>query len=158
MRPHAGLQSPMARAISIPTSESRRRSEALGKTIDASIHFYESYNGPFPFHTLSVSQIPGTFGKAGPACSTSPPFLFFPAEAQRRAGLSTSSQEHFSEIVPFHEVAHQWWGNVVGWPSYHDQWIDEAIANYLALLFADTRKIPITPCASGCSAIASNSS
>jgi aminopeptidase N len=28
----------------------------------------------------------------------------------------------------------------VGWSSYRDQWIDEAIANYLALLFADSRK------------------
>src|SRR6202049_2857393 len=34
----------------------------LGKDIDASIHFYETYSGPFPFHNLSVSQIPGTFG------------------------------------------------------------------------------------------------
>jgi aminopeptidase N len=39
-------------------------------------------------------------------------------------------------------VAHQWWGNVVGWSSYRDQWIDEAIAQYLALLFADTKKNP----------------
>jgi aminopeptidase N len=37
-------------------------------------------------------------------------------------------------------VAHQWWGNVVGWSLYRDQWIDEAIANYLALLFADSQK------------------
>ena len=42
----------------------------------------------------------------------------------------------------FHEVAHQWWGNVVGWSSYRDQWIDEGLANYLALLFADSQKIP----------------
>jgi aminopeptidase N len=28
----------------------------------------------------------------------------------------------------------------VGWDAYRDQWINEAIANYLALLFADTQK------------------
>jgi aminopeptidase N len=39
-------------------------------------------------------------------------------------------------------VAHQWWGNVVGWSSYRDQWIDESIAQYLSLLFADTKKNP----------------
>jgi len=65
-----------------------------------------------------------------------------PSEAQQRAGLSTASQEHFTELVPYHEVAHQWWGNVVAWSSYRDQWIDEAIANYLAVLFADTKKNP----------------
>ncbi len=114
----------------------------LGKQIDASIRFYESYSGPFPFHTLSVSQIPGTFGQGWPGLLYLSTFSFLSADAQRRAGLSGSSQEHFSEIVPFHEVAHQWWGNLVAWSNYRDQWIDEAIANYLALLFADTRKNP----------------
>ena len=114
----------------------------LGKDIDASIRFYESYSGPFPFRTLSVSQIPGTFGQGWPGLLYVSTYSFLPTETQRRAGLSTNAQEHFSEIVPFHEVAHQWWGNVVGWASYRDQWIDEAMANYMALLFADTRKNP----------------
>jgi Peptidase family M1 domain len=114
----------------------------LGKDIDASIRFYETYSGPFPFHTLSVSQIPGTFGQGWPGLLYVSTYSFLPSDVQRRAGLSTSGQEHFSELVPFHEVAHQWWGNIVGWSSYRDQWIDEGIANYLALLFADTRKNP----------------
>ena len=114
----------------------------LGKDIDASIRFYETYSGSFPFHNLSVSQIPGTFGQGWPGLLYISTYSFLSSEVQRRAGLSSSSQEHFSELVPFHEVAHQWWGNVVGWSSYRDQWIDEAIANYLALLFADMHKNP----------------
>jgi hypothetical protein len=114
----------------------------LGKQIDNSIQFYERYSGPFPFRNLSVSQIPGTFGQGWPGLLYVSTFSFLPTEAQRRAGLSSNAQEHFSELVPFHEVAHQWWGNVVGWSSYRDQWINEAIANYLALLFADTRRNP----------------
>jgi peptidase M1-like protein len=114
----------------------------LGREIDSSIRFYETFCGPFPFSTLSVSQIPGTFGQGWPGLLYLSTFSFLPAEAQHRAGLSTSGQEHFTELVPFHEVAHQWWGNIVGWSSYRDQWIDEAIANYLALLFADSQKNP----------------
>ena len=114
----------------------------LGKDIDASIRFYETYSGSFPFHNLSVSQIPGTFGQGWPGLLYISTYSFLSSDVQRRAGLSSSSQEHFSELVPFHEVAHQWWGNVVGWSSYRDQWIDEAIANYLALLFADMHKNP----------------
>jgi hypothetical protein len=114
----------------------------LGKEIDSSIHFYETFSGPFPFHTLSVSQIPGTFGQGWPGLLYLSTYSFLPSEAQQRAGLSTASQEHFTELVPYHEVAHQWWGNLVAWSSYRDQWIDEAIANYLALLFADTKKNP----------------
>jgi len=114
----------------------------LGKEIDASIRFYEAFAGPFPFHNLSVSQIPGTFGQGWPGLLYVSTYSFLPSEAQQRAGLNTTGQEHFTELVPYHEAAHQWWGNVVGWSSYRDQWIDEAIANYLALLFADTKKNP----------------
>jgi len=114
--------------------------KTLARDIDASIHFYETFSGPFPFHTLSVSQIPGTFGQGWPGLLYLSTFSFLSPEAQHRAGLSSAGQQAFTDIVPYHEVAHQWWGNVVGWSSYRDQWIDEAIANYLALLFADSRK------------------
>jgi hypothetical protein len=114
----------------------------LGKEIDSSIHYYETFSGPFPFHNLSVSQIPGTFGQGWPGLLYVSTYSFLRPEAQERAGLSVASQEHFTELVPYHEVAHQWWGNVVAWSSYRDQWIDEAISNYLAVLFADTKKDP----------------
>ena len=114
----------------------------LGKEIESSIEFYERFNGPFPFHNLSVSQIPGTFGQGWPGLLYVSTYSFLRPEAQERAGLSVANQEHFTELVPYHEVAHQWWGNVVAWSSYRDQWIDEAIANYLAVLFADTKKNP----------------
>jgi aminopeptidase N len=56
--------------------------------------------------------------------------------------MNSVNQEAFTDIIPVHEVAHQWWGNVVGWSSYRDQWIDEGMAVYLALLFADSQKTP----------------
>ena len=112
----------------------------LARDIDSSIRFYENFSGPFPFQKLGVSQIPGTFGQGWPGLLYISTYSFLPPAAQQRAGLSESVQEHFTELVPFHEVAHQWWGNIVGWSSYRDQWIDEAIANYLALLFADSQK------------------
>ncbi len=114
----------------------------LGREIDSSIYFYEKFSGPFPYTHLSVSQIPGTFGQGWPGLLYLSTFSFLSAGDQERAGLNASAQQQFTEIVPFHEVAHQWWGNVVGWSSYRDQWIDESIANYLALLFADTQKNP----------------
>jgi len=112
----------------------------IGREIDSSIRFYEGFSGPFPFQKLGVSQIPGTFGQGWPGLLYLSTFSFLSPAVQRRAGLSESGQEHFTELVPFHEVAHQWWGNVVAWSHYRDQWIDEAIANYLALLFADNQK------------------
>ncbi len=112
----------------------------LAHEVDSSIRFYEAYSGPFPFRRLSVSQIPGTFGQGWPGLLYLSTYSFLSQEAQERAGLNSTGQKHFTDIVPYHEVAHQWWGNVVSWSSYRDQWIDESIASYLSLLFADSQK------------------
>jgi peptidase M1-like protein len=132
----------LALTLPRPTPSPADALKQLGKEIDSSVRFYETFSGPFPFHNLSVSQIPGTFGQGWPGLLYVSTLSFLSPEAQQRAGLSPTGQEHFTELVPYHEVAHQWWGNVVGWSSYRDQWIDEAISNYLALLFADTRGNP----------------
>ncbi len=114
----------------------------LAREIDSSVRFEELYSGSFPFRNLGVSQIPGNFGQGWPGLLYLSTFSFLPEEAQSRAGLSPTGRSFFTDVVPFHEVAHQWWGNVVGWSSYRDQWINEAIAEYLALLFADAQKNP----------------
>ena len=33
-----------------------------------------------------------------------------------------------------HEIAHQWWGHLIAWDSYRDQWLSEAMAEYSAAL------------------------
>jgi aminopeptidase N len=38
-----------------------------------------------------------------------------------------------------HETAHQWWGDLVLWKSYRDQWLMEGLANYSALLVLEKR-------------------
>jgi peptidase M1-like protein len=114
----------------------------LAREVNSSITFFERYSGPFPFPRLAVSQIPGTFGQGWPGLLYLSTYSFLPPETQELAGLSATSQEAFTDIIPVHEVAHQWWGNVVGWSSYRDQWITEGLSVYLSLLFADAQKIP----------------
>jgi hypothetical protein len=43
-----------------------------------------------------------------------------------------------------HEVAHQWWGQAVGWKNYHEQWLSEGMAQYFAALFAAADRGPAT--------------
>lgn len=112
----------------------------LGQQILDSIHFYEKLNGPFPFGSLEVSQIPGTVGQGWPGLVYLSTYAFLPPEPEQRAGLSQTSQQMAHEIMPFHEVAHQWWGNVTTAATYRDVWIQEGMANYLSLLYADSRK------------------
>ncbi len=39
------------------------------------------------------------------------------------------------KVVTAHEVAHQWWGQTVGFASYRDQWMSEGFADFSASLF-----------------------
>lgn len=43
-----------------------------------------------------------------------------------------------SELFRAHEVAHEWFGHRVGWLSYRDQWLSEALAEYCAMLFVQS--------------------
>jgi hypothetical protein len=112
----------------------------LGTSVQDSIHFFENLNGAFPFDHLSVAQIPGSFGQGWPGLVYLSTLAFLPAETQERAGLDEWAQSEARDLMPCHEVAHQWWGNVTGAASYRDVWIEEAMANYLALWYADTKK------------------
>jgi Peptidase family M1 domain len=112
----------------------------LGSQVADSIHFLEAMNGPFPFDHLDVSQIPGNFGQGWPGLVYLSTLVFLSPEAQTQAGLAERTQEETRELMPFHEVAHQWWGNVVGSAIYRDAWIEEGMANYLSLLYVDSRK------------------
>ena len=38
-----------------------------------------------------------------------------------------------------HETAHQWWGDQVGWKSYRDQWLMEALSNLSALMIMEEK-------------------
>jgi hypothetical protein len=140
------FQSPRQRGMSgktipeAPTPSPAAVLKHLGNEITDSIRFFERVNGPFPFEHLDVSQIPGSFGQGWPGLVYLSTLVFLPQSAQERAGFSALAQEEARELIPFHEVAHQWWGNVAGSAEYRDGWIQEAMANYLALMYADSKR------------------
>jgi hypothetical protein len=113
---------------------------SIGERLAEAIRFNEKRMGPFPFERLAVAQIPGSFGQGWPGLLYLSTLSFLTPTDQNRAGIGRRTQDQFSELVPIHELAHQWWGNVVGWSSYRDQWIQEGLANYLALMFAESRQ------------------
>jgi aminopeptidase N len=49
----------------------------------------------------------------------------------------------FSSYADFflaHELAHQWWGQAVGWKNFHEQWLSEGFAQYFAVLYAEQQR------------------
>ncbi|MFZ3217767.1 MAG: M1 family aminopeptidase [Candidatus Acidiferrales bacterium] len=112
----------------------------LGASVQDSIRFFEKLNGAFPFAHLDVTQIPGSFGQGWPGLVYLSTLAFLPRQTQQRAGMNEWEQSEARELMPFHEVAHQWWGNVTSAASYRDVWIQEGMASYLSLWYADSKR------------------
>lgn len=139
LRENAALQPSIVPRFFHPLPNPAAVLKNLGSRLLKSVHYYERLNGPFPFRTLNVSQIPGSFGQGWPGLLYLSTFVFLPPEAQQQAGLSEISQEEVQQLVPFHEVVHQWWGNVVAPASYRDAWIPEGMATYQSLMYDQER-------------------
>jgi aminopeptidase N len=64
------------------------------------------------------------------------PFTAFMDRTQRYMafGIRAATANFFQYVAP-HEIAHQWWGHMVGWKSYRDQWMSEGFAEFSASLY-----------------------
>jgi peptidase M1-like protein len=98
---------------------------------------FETYFGPLPFKSISVTEQP-VMGYA----QSWPTLIFLPfdslLDATTRNSLrlqSTGEAREFYNVVAVHEMAHQWWGHMVGWKTYHDQWLSEGFADFSAALY-----------------------
>ncbi len=99
---------------------------------------YDAYFGKLPFNRLALTQQPApNFGQAWPTLVYMP-FTAFMDQTQRylaTGGNVRAATDDFFEYVAPHEIAHQWWGHMVGWKSYHDQWMSEGFAEFSASLY-----------------------
>jgi len=123
------------------------RQEGRGRNLrdDAAdmLRYYASLMGstPYPAFTLAVTeaQLPG---------GHSPPYFAVLNQPLPSSPFTWRNDPvNFNSYPPFflaHEIAHQWWGQGVGWKNYHEQWLSEGLAQYFALLYATHVRGPDT--------------
>jgi len=101
-----------------------------------STRIYNNYFGKLPYTRIAMTQQPaGNFGQAWPTLIFMP-YLAFIDSTQRSQLLGTrGGTDTFWRYVAPHEIAHQWWGHIIGWESYRDQWMSEGFAEMSASLF-----------------------
>ena len=106
----------------------------ITRAVADSLAFYESLFGDYPLDELIVVTVPREYSQAMLGFVTLSNAMMI--DWGVFGGLLGFTDRR---AVVAHEVAHQWWGHVIGWESYRDQWISEAMANYAALLFSRQR-------------------
>ncbi len=98
--------------------------------LDNAIRYFAALFGPYPYETFGAAFHPFGFGQGFPTLLMVPPAT---------AGRESSVYSFFA-----HETSHQWWGNIVAWRSYRDQWLSEGFANYSGLQYAAKRGTDLT--------------
>jgi hypothetical protein len=95
---------------------------------------YTDYFGPLPYKRIAMTQQTAcNFGQSWPTLVYLPICSFFDDSVKHQLGLGDS--RGYWRVVGPHEVAHQWFGHLVGFNSYRDQWMSEGFSDFAASLF-----------------------
>ena len=111
------------------------RARSLAERATAIFEYYASLLGsaPYPSFTLAIAEaeLPG---------GHSPPYFAVVNQTLPMSPLQWRNDpvsfDNYPSFFLAHELAHQWWGQAVGWKNYHEQWISEGFAQYFAALYA----------------------
>jgi Peptidase family M1 domain len=104
------------------------------------LDFYTRRWVPLPIHSIAISPIPASFGQGFPGLIYLSDVSYLRAEDRPERLRAPVYKEFFSDLLLPHEVAHQWWGNMVTTAEYRSAWIMEALANYSALQFLESNQ------------------
>ena len=92
-----------------------------------SVRYFQKLFGTYPYDSFGAVFHPFGFGQGFATMLTIP-------------NADRSGPQTYKFIA--HETAHQWWGNIVLWRSYRDQWLSEGFAEYSGILYAGIRENP----------------
>jgi hypothetical protein len=107
--------------------------KAMGEA-QLAVEIYTDFFGEAPYKHLAMTQQTAlNYGQSWPGLVYLPITYFFDSTVRHQIGMD-DAHGYFKVVGP-HEIAHQWWGHMVGFNSYRDQWMSEGFADFSASLF-----------------------
>ena len=128
--PPAGVAQP-------PAPSPARNAQAVADESARAVDFFARQFGPFPYGSLTISQIPGELSQGWPGLIYLSGLAFLTPEEKGRLNMSPVQETRTRQLMA-HEAAHQWWGDLINWRSYHDQWLMEALSEYSSLMLLES--------------------
>jgi hypothetical protein len=116
----------------VPTSPAQNVQVVADRGAEA-LAFFAKRFGEYPYGSLALTQAPGPTSQGWPGLVFLSGYAFLSPEDLAAQNLRPADAV-LARQTPAHETAHQWWGDLVLWTSYRDQWISEGLASYCALM------------------------
>jgi Peptidase family M1 domain len=123
--------------VAAPPPSPARHAQSVAEQSARAISFFSRRFGPYPYSSLALAQIPGGLSQGWPSLIFLSSYSFLTADEKSQLHMSPVEKSLSSGVIA-HETAHQWWGDLLTWKTYRDQWIMEALANYSSLMLMET--------------------
>lgn len=121
-----------------PAPSPARHAAAVAEIAAGAVQYYSERFGPFPYSQLALTQLPGRESQGFPGLIFLSSFAFLTHDEEDSIHMNPTVAL-MNQLVPAHETAHQWWGDLVAWSTYRDQWFSEGLANYCALMMLEEK-------------------
>jgi hypothetical protein len=135
----SGRVAPSVPIKSPPEPNPSEHVQRVADTIAEDIRFLSGRLGPFPYSELAITQMPGSSSQSWPGLVYLSGLSFLSSDERARVQNGSFDDLTYHYLMPAHEAAHQWWGDLLLWSSYREQWVVEALSNYCALLMLEQR-------------------
>jgi hypothetical protein len=108
----------------VPSRVAAIKHEFILAELDNAVRYFAAFFGSYPYDSFGATFHPYPFGQGFASMLVIPP---------------TDRESAATHAFIAHETSHQWWGNIVAWRSYRDQWLSEGFAEYSGMLYAVKR-------------------
>ena len=109
---------------SLPSYRGAIKEDFILTEMSNAVRYFSLQFGEYPYPVFRGAYHPSRYGQGFPTTIMIP----------KADSANTGTYSFIS-----HETSHQWWGDLVLWRSYRDQWLSEGFADYSGMLYTQER-------------------